>query len=109
MTWNRQQIPRKLYDSHRGRDDNRLENVRILCPNHHARTPTYRGRNIANARWAPVSQLAEERVLNTLQCGFESHPGHHVRAGQRRVGAQRCHLLVTERSRAVDERRGGGL
>jgi hypothetical protein len=76
LTWNGQQISRKLHDSHGGRDDNRLESVRILCPNRHARTPTYRDRNIANAPWAPVSQLAEERVLNTLQCGFESHRGH---------------------------------
>jgi len=26
--------------------DNRIENLRILCPNCHAQTPTYRGRNI---------------------------------------------------------------
>ncbi len=25
---------------------------------------------------APVSQPAEEAVSNTVQCGFESHPGH---------------------------------
>jgi 5-methylcytosine-specific restriction endonuclease McrA len=28
------------------RRDNRLENLRLLCPNCHAQTPTYRGRNI---------------------------------------------------------------
>jgi len=26
-------------------DDNRIENLRILCPNCHAQTPTYRGKN----------------------------------------------------------------
>jgi hypothetical protein len=26
---------------------------------------------------APVSQPAEEMVSNTIECGFESHPGHH--------------------------------
>ncbi len=25
---------------------------------------------------APVSQSAEEAVLNTAQCGFDPHPGH---------------------------------
>ncbi len=25
---------------------------------------------------APVSQPVEEAVSNTVQCGFESHPGH---------------------------------
>ncbi len=29
------------------RDDNRLENLRLLCPNCHAQTDTWRGRNIA--------------------------------------------------------------
>ena len=29
-------------------NDNRLENLRYLCPNCHATTPTYRGRNINN-------------------------------------------------------------
>jgi hypothetical protein len=27
------------------RDDNRIENLRILCPNCHSQTPTYKGRN----------------------------------------------------------------
>jgi 5-methylcytosine-specific restriction endonuclease McrA len=27
-------------------DDNRLENLRMLCPNCHSQTPTYSGRNI---------------------------------------------------------------
>lgn len=31
------------------RDDNRLANLRLLCPNCHAQTPTYRGRNIGMA------------------------------------------------------------
>jgi 5-methylcytosine-specific restriction endonuclease McrA len=31
--------------------DNRLENLRLLCPNCHCQTPTYRGRNIGKGRW----------------------------------------------------------
>lgn len=31
------------------RTDNRLENLRLLCPNCHAQTDTYRGRNIGAA------------------------------------------------------------
>jgi hypothetical protein len=27
---------------------------------------------------APVSQPVEEAVSNTVQCGFESHPGHRL-------------------------------
>jgi 5-methylcytosine-specific restriction endonuclease McrA len=32
------------------RDDNRLENLRMLCPNCHSQTPTYGGRNTRRAR-----------------------------------------------------------
>ncbi|MBV8344438.1 MAG: HNH endonuclease [Candidatus Eremiobacteraeota bacterium] len=31
------------------RDDNRLENLRMLCPNCHSQTPTYGGRNLKRA------------------------------------------------------------
>lgn len=30
--------------------DNRFENLRVLCPNHHSMTETYRGRNQGNGR-----------------------------------------------------------
>ena len=45
--WNGRPIPLEL-DHVNGRyTDNRLENLRILCPNCHAQTPTYRAKNIA--------------------------------------------------------------
>jgi 5-methylcytosine-specific restriction endonuclease McrA len=31
------------------RNDNRLENLRMLCPNCHSQTPTYGGRNLKRA------------------------------------------------------------
>ena len=44
--WNEQTIPLEL-DHINGRyDDNRIENLRLVCPNCHAQTDTYRGRNI---------------------------------------------------------------
>lgn len=44
-SWLGQPIPLEL--DHRNGDhrDNRLQNLRLLCPNCHAFTPTYRGRN----------------------------------------------------------------
>ena len=44
--WNRRPIPLELDHVNGRRDDNRLSNLRLLCPNCHAQTPTYRGRNI---------------------------------------------------------------
>lgn len=44
--WNGTDIPLELDHVNGDRLDNRLENLRLLCPNCHAQTPTYRGRNI---------------------------------------------------------------
>lgn len=44
--WNGSPIPLELDHVNGRRADNRLKNLRILCPNCHAQTNTYRGRNI---------------------------------------------------------------
>jgi hypothetical protein len=49
IEWNGAPIPLELDHINGRRDDNRLENLRVLCPNCHAQTDTYRGRNIGVA------------------------------------------------------------
>ncbi len=49
-TWNGRPIPLELDHINGRRDDNRLENLRVVCPNCHAQTPTYRGRNMGASR-----------------------------------------------------------
>jgi len=44
--WLGRPIPLELDHINGEHSDNRLENLRVLCPNCHALTPTYRGRNI---------------------------------------------------------------
>jgi 5-methylcytosine-specific restriction endonuclease McrA len=39
-------VPLELDHVNGDRADNRLENLRLVCPNCHAQTDTYRGRNI---------------------------------------------------------------
>jgi len=44
--WLEHPIPLELDHVNGDKADNRLENIRFLCPNCHALTPTYRGKNI---------------------------------------------------------------
>ncbi len=49
-TWNGRPIPLELDHISGDKTDNRLENLRIVCPNCHAQTEHYRGRNMKKYR-----------------------------------------------------------
>ena len=49
-------IPIELDHINGDRNDNRLENLRILCPNCHSLKPTHRGRNILYRRGGGTGQ-----------------------------------------------------
>jgi hypothetical protein len=49
-SWKGGPIPLELDHINGVRDDNRLSNLRIVCPNCHALTATYRGRNVGAAQ-----------------------------------------------------------
>ena len=44
--WNSKEIPLQLHHKNGNHLDNRLENLQILCPNCHAQTDTYCGKNL---------------------------------------------------------------
>lgn len=59
--WEGQPIPLEIDHINGDPTENRLENVRLLCPNCHALTETYCGRNRARRR----SPTGEAQVLDT--------------------------------------------
>ncbi len=53
-------------------DDNRLENLRMLCPNCHSQTNTYGGRNLKNKKAIPISQAGKAEDSDSSMRWFES-------------------------------------
>lgn len=48
--------------------DNRIENLKLLCPNCHSQTPTFRGKNVNKFRSDPIH--SDEQILNVFsKCG----------------------------------------
>jgi hypothetical protein len=62
--WQDQPIPLEVDHANGVRNDHRLENLRVLCPNCHALTPTWRGRKNRKPRSPKPPKL---RIIRTPQ------------------------------------------
>jgi|SRR5882672_2701725 len=60
-TWNGKPIPLEL-DHIDGNSENRIpENYRIICPNCHAQTPTFKGKNRGNGRYKRAERYRQNK------------------------------------------------
>ncbi len=72
-------IPVELDHINGDHHDNRLVNLRILCPNCHSLQPTHRGKNkkVHLARVLELVDSADLKSVGQKPCGFDSRPAHH--------------------------------
>jgi len=91
-TWCEQKLPLELDHINGDNRDNTVENLRLLCPNCHSLTPTWRGRNSKGAK----KKVSDEELLLALK------EEKSVNAALKRVGLAgagnygRCYqLLIT--------------
>lgn len=83
--WLGEPIPLELHHIDGDRLNNTIENLQILCPNCHARTDNYRGKNMKVVRDKRMNEglmkLENITGLNPVAsaCGFDSRSPHHLK------------------------------
>lgn len=64
-------VPLELHHINGDHYDNRLENLQILCPNCHSKTPNYRNRNGENTTEARRLEVKRNHIAICENCGKE--------------------------------------
>jgi len=68
IEWNGFDIPLQLHHIDGDRHNNELSNLKILCPNCHAQTDTYCGKNVKQ-----ITQKYPRKIKNYCSCGNEKN------------------------------------
>ena len=79
--WNGGKIPLQLHHINGNRYDNRVENLQLLCPNCHAQTDNYAGRNINNKT---------KKKYTCIYCGKEFYRGEGSSKNSRTYCSTEC-------------------
>lgn len=73
--WNGKELSLQLDHINGINNDNRLENLRFLCPNCHSQTETFSGKhkslNTKKPRKTPKVSLVEDKIINTVNLELE--------------------------------------
>jgi HNH endonuclease len=97
--WLGRPIPLELDHVDGNTENNRLENLRLICPNCHAFTPTYRGRNTKYAHIPPLQEIRDgiEAAGSVAQYAAQKGVSPDVVRGWLRPERLRRLSKVTER------------
>lgn len=97
--WNNQQIPLEIHHKDGNHLNNSLENLILLCPNCHALTENYKGKNLGNKiKYTDeefVNYLKESKNIRQalLKMGLTASGGNYQRAYDLIVENNIAHLL----------------
>lgn len=84
-SWNNQPLVLQLDHINGIRADNRLENLRILCPNCHSQTPTFTGRNVKKKEESLVPPRSRTETPGEQARVFKTRLSTNSNTGTRRT------------------------
>lgn len=84
--WMNHKIPIEIDHINGNHTDNRIENLRFLCPNCHALTDTYKGKNIKNKEHSKEKYDLNQKNKICVKCNNQKHKNSEY--------CRQCHIKI---------------